>query len=87
MVEVVARERADAVGAQELVLVEQVGEDSPQLRLVEERREQPAPPLADVALARGRDLGGELRVPLDGSSAMRSMSLRVPGRRLSARTP
>ena len=49
MVGVVARERADPVGAQELVLVQHDREDAPQLSLVHDR-EEPTPP--DARLSR-----------------------------------
>ena len=59
MLQVMARQRADAVRAQELVLVEQGGEHALELLLVEDRQ-QPAAVIADEAGLGRRHLGDQL---------------------------
>src|SRR5215203_4697015 len=59
----VARERADAVRAQELVLVEQVAENAFELRL-RKRREQPSPRITDESLRSRSDLRHDFGVAL-----------------------
>ena len=63
MVQVIARERADAVRPEELVLVEQVAEHPLQLLLVEDRQ-QPPSLVADEALVGRGHVGHQLRMAL-----------------------
>ena len=77
MVQVIARQRADAVRPEELVLVEQVAEYALELPPVEDR-EQPAPGVADEPASRRSHLAMTSRDSDPGTS---STIADQPGRR------
>ena len=82
MVGVVARERADAVGAQELVLVEHLRQHAAELGFVEDGTE-PAP--ADTELHRvvdrGVQLGTSFEEPLEPLGELGILRQRAPPRK------